>query len=266
MLLFGLMYLCTAKIGQTMPQQSILQQLQQQGHQFGAQKRIISERTKRGLFSSLVGLANSGMPLGNKEPDDDASVLKPKPYDFNEVEMTAIQAMVSLRDIIGDLLQRVGLNMPSLASLITRSEHGNEKVSPGFTESSNGGALSHLTSNKGTNMGIQLLRGLALSLPLLIPMATQIRRMSPDTSSAAATAAATMAQPLILPQMPIMLPDLYYNQAMHRRRGKRSTRVRRSISTLQRDPIVMAEHLFNGRAPFVRYLRQMEAKYAANNK
>lgn len=216
-----------------------------------------SNRIRRGLLSALTGLsgsshgmssavgnmlsnsnamgnsngANSGNAnLGNllasssnKEPENllaQAMQNKPKPYAFNDVEMTAIQAMISLRDILGDLLHRVGINIPSLASLITRSETDRKHpVTSLLTDSSSspGSLASALSSTKSSNAAL-LLRGLAISLPLLIPMATQIRRMSSDS------AAITPLNQLNLQQLQPLnfIPDPYYNQALHRRRGKRS--------------------------------------------
>ena len=258
------MWLCgTASIGHSLPAASnpavqILAQLQNQ--QVSPYTRLLSERAKRGLFSNLAGLATGGLTGGNKEPDEDASPLKPKPYDFNEVEMTAIQAMISLRDVIGVLLQKVGFNIPSLASLINRSENGVDKVSgsSGFLSDSSSSALSALTSTKSSNVGVQVLRGLALTLPLLIPMATQMRRNSLDSSLAPSL-------PISIPHMP-MYPDIYYNQAMHRRRGKRSINLGHdqkwaSAMTVPAFRGAAVQHLLNSR-PILSYLRRMEAKYA----
>lgn len=261
-LLLGLVWLSTATIAASFPAVAnqaaqVLAQLQNQPSS-PYTRLLLNERTRRGLFSSLAGIATSGL-VGNKEPTDEegASALKPskKPYDFNEVEMTAIQAMISLRDIIGDILQRVGLNIPSLASLITRSEGGPEKGTgaSAFLEQSSGSPLSGLTSTKSTNLGVQVLRGLALSLPLLIPMATQIRRMSPDHS------ASIPLQTLTMPQLPVMsYPDMYFNQAMHRRRGKRSLNLGHDQEASQLTVPVLSgsvvQHLLNNRQAIPRYL------------
>ncbi len=140
--------------------------------------------------------------------------------------MTAIQAMISLRDIIGELLQKVGFNIPG----ITRSSSGAADAgssSSGFLSSDSNGALSSFgsTATKSTNVGVQVLRGLALLSPLIIPMATQLRRMSPDYSSSfGSNSGLSLPSMSVVPPMPPMVfPDIYYNQAMHRRRGKRST-------------------------------------------
>lgn len=144
--------------------------------------------------------------------------------------MTAIQAMISLRDIIGELLQKVGFNIPG----ITRSSSGAADAgssSSGFLSSSSdsSGALSSFgsgsTATKSTSVGVQVLRGLALLSPLIIPMATQLRRMSPDYSSSfGSNSGLSLPSMSVVPPMPPMVfPDIYYNQAMHRRRGKRST-------------------------------------------
>jgi len=254
-------WLSTASLGHNLPAATssaaaVFSQVQNQP--LSSYNRLLTERAKRGLFSSLAGLASSGLAVGgNKEPDlEDATPAKPKPYDFNEVEMTAIQAMISLRDIIGDLLQRVGINIPSLASLVTRSETGAEKgTSTSALLADSPSALSTFTS-KTSNVGVQVLRGLALSLPLLIPMATQIRRMSPDTQ---------VTPTITIPSMP-MIPDLYYyNQAMHRRRGKRSLnygqvgkRAPARVKSSLHDAAV--EHMLSSR-PILDYLRKMGTKY-----
>ena len=147
--------------------------------------------------------------------------------------MTAIQAMISLRDIIGELLQKVGFNIPG----ITRSSSGAADTgsSSGFLSSDSNGALSSFgssTATKSTNVGVQVLRGLALLSPLIIPMATQLRRMSPDYSSSSSSfgsGSSGLSLPslpsmsVVPPMPPMVFPDIYYNQAMHRRRGKRST-------------------------------------------
>ena len=231
-------------------------------HNHASVNRILNERTKRGLFSSIAGLATGTLSSGNnKEPEEEIiAPLKPKPYDFNEVEMTAIQAMVSIRDIIGELLQKVGFNMPSLASLITRSENGADKTTAlSQLSDSSSSPLNSLTATKSTNVGVQVLRGLALSLPFIIPMATQLRRMSIDTPSVASI-------PLTqVPQM--MIPDIYYNQAMHRRRGKRSLNSQQTaamIVPLFRDSEAMS-HLLDSR-PILSYLQQMKTKYATRRK
>lgn len=233
-LLLGVLWLCLA-LGHSVS--------------IGGNHQQQQQRFKRGLLSTLVGLKGSQGGIGGisgssilnsiKEPDSDelAAASKPKPYEFNELEMTAIQAMVAVRDIIGDLMHRVGFNLPSsLASLITRSETSeDDKVNL------SGDTSSGVT--KAANVGV-LLRGLALSLPLLIPMATQIRRMSTDT-------------PMVVPrfaQLPFV-PDPYYNQALHRRRGRRSVQTltpERARSTIEQ--LEQVERI-------LRYLRQMEEKY-----
>lgn len=123
-----------------------------------------------------------------------------KPYQFNEAEMTAIQAIMAFRDVIGELLSKVGFNIPGLASIITRSDMNQVKTPVRVSE-----PLADSSIKSG--LGSALLRGVALSLPLLIPMATQIRRMS--------------AEPPYIPPIPF-IPDPYYDKALHRRRGKRS--------------------------------------------
>ncbi len=131
-----------------------------------------------------------------KDSDDEKDTEKIKPYDFNEAEMTAIQAIVALREVIGELLQKVGLSLPSLASIITRSDVNSIVKTPLQSEDAT-------ISSKASGLAV-LLRGIALSLPLLIPMATTIRRMSNDP---------------YVPPLPF-LPDPYYNAALHRRRGR----------------------------------------------
>jgi hypothetical protein len=131
-----------------------------------------------------------------KDSDDEKDTEKTKPYDFNEAEMTAIQAIVALREVIGELLQKVGLSLPSLASIITRSDVNSIVKTPLQAEDAT-------VSSKAGGLAV-LLRGIALSLPLLIPMATTIRRMSNDP---------------YVPPLPF-LPDPYYNAALHRRRGR----------------------------------------------
>jgi len=122
-----------------------------------------------------------------------------KPYEFNDAELTAIQAIVAFREVIGELLQKVGFNLPSIASIITRSDVNHMKTPMRVPEPE--------LDVKSGGIGSALLRGMALSLPLLIPMATQIRRMSTD--------------PPYIPPIPF-IPDPYYNRALHRRRGRRS--------------------------------------------
>ena len=124
-----------------------------------------------------------------------------KPYEFNDAELTAIQAIVAFREVIGELLQKVGFNLPTLASIITRSDMNHLKAPVRIPE-----PLED-SSGKASGLGSVLLRGMALSLPLLIPMATQIRRMS--------------AEPPYIPPIPF-IPDPYYDRALHRRRGRRS--------------------------------------------
>lgn len=131
-----------------------------------------------------------------KDSDDDKDLDLKKPYEFNDAEMTAIQAIVAFREVIGELLQKVGLNIPSLASIVTRSDINSIVKTPQVEEST--------TTAKSGGMAAVLLRGLALSLPLLIPMATQMRRMSTDP---------------YIPPLPF-IPDPYYNTALHRRRGR----------------------------------------------
>lgn len=248
-----------------------------------------SDRHKRGLFSNLAMLSElasgvgggggggsaasqlaSALSGGSKDPDADetsatSSVSKPIPYKFTSTEMTAIQAMVSLRDIISELLQKVGFNIPGIASFITRSEAGVDKTAAaaaasnnGYgilaaeTSSSNSNPFSAFTSSKSTNVGVQVLRGLALLSPLIIPMASQLRRMSPDSSSshfASSSSLPSLPMPMV-PPMPMLIPDIYYNQAMHRRRGKRSA------GELQQQQLQM--HPLLNSAALHRYLQALE--------
>lgn len=177
---------------------------------------------------------------------------KKKPYHFNEIELTAIQALVSIRDVIGELLHRVGINIPTFTSLVNRSEGDKLKTSsvPAFLLSgAGGGSTSPLLALKSSNAA-SLLRGLALSLPLLIPMANQLRRMSVDNAPVAAVA--PLRNPF--PVSSQMLFDPYYNQALHRRRSRRSATstilpARRPLSDSSLDYIVTAlerfERLYN---------------------
>lgn len=234
-----------------------------------------SDRHKRGLFSNLAMLSEfasgggggggsagaslaSALSGGSKDPDADdstAASIKPIPYKFTSTEMTAIQAMISLRDIISELLQKVGFNIPGISSFITRSEAGVDK-----TAASNNGygilaadtpsssnPFSAFTSSKSTNMGVQVLRGLALLSPLIIPMATQLRRMSPETSSSHFTSSLPSLPMPMVPPMPMIIPDIYYNQAMHRRRGKRSL----PLGEAQQHPLLNSAALH-------RYLQALE--------
>lgn len=206
-------------------------------------------RTRRGIFHTLAGLSNTGNGVNAgslltsiKDHDDEESApSKPKPYFFNDMELTAIQAIVSLRDMIGVLLKRAGINIPaSLASLITRSENAEKGAPASFLLPDSSGASS-LANVKSNNMAL-LVRGLALSLPLLIPMATQIRRMSTDN----------VVPQFQLPQFPLM-PDPYYDQALHRRRGKRS------VNRMAMNMPVSSEQILHN-------MRLMEAKYGNKRK
>jgi hypothetical protein len=154
-----------------------------------------------------------------------------KPYEFNEAELTAIQAIVAFREVIGELLQKVGFNLPSLASIITRSDLNSIKPPVRVAETLEDSSVQFKTGGLGTT----LLRGMALSLPLLIPMATQIRRMSAD--------------PPYIPPIPF-IPDPYYDRALHRRRG------RRSLSTNTQDyyRLKQLEHI-------VRQIESMSKQY-----
>ncbi|XP_054156821.1 dual specificity protein kinase shkD-like [Oppia nitens] len=132
-----------------------------------------------------------------------------KPYEFNDAEMTAIQAIVAFREVIGELLQKVGFNLPSLASIITRSDMNHVKA-PVRVQAAAQTLEAADSVVKSTGIAGALLRGMAISLPLLIPMATQIRRMSNEPTV-----------PPYIPAIPF-IPDPYYNRALHRRRGRRS--------------------------------------------
>ncbi|KAH9425176.1 hypothetical protein DERP_013407 [Dermatophagoides pteronyssinus] len=246
---------------------------------------VESRRNGRGLFSTLSGLGNVAAAaaagsslLAGKDPDDDDNIVnhlssssssssngKGKPYAFNDVEMSALQTMISIRNIIGDLFHKVGFNLPSsLASLITRSSDPNglddDKHSLLSSDSSAANILS--TAASKVNAGL-LIRGLALSLPLLIPMANQIRRMSSDgaplplqpfassSSSSSVPTSSLMAAPITfqLPQF-----DPYgYDRALHRRRGKRSaTALSESTQRMLRR---------QEQQRILRYLKQMEEMY-----
>lgn len=203
-------------------------------------------RVRRGIINTLTKLHTVGTLLsagtGQHSTGGMSSLLfadnsvteaesnKRKPYHFNDVELTAIQALVSIRDVIGELLHRVGINIPAFASLINRSEGDKLKASiPSFLMGSVNSPLAIKSSNAAS-----LLRGLALSLPLLIPMATQLRRMSVDN---------TPSIPLrnSFPVSSQMLFDPYYNQALHRRRSKRSTKIMpRPLSDSSLEHIVKA--------------------------
>ncbi|OTF76373.1 hypothetical protein BLA29_006241, partial [Euroglyphus maynei] len=236
-----------------------------------------SSRKSRGLFSTLSGLGNVAAAaaagsslLGGKDPDDhddigsnlvnhlssSSSSSKGKPYAFNDVEMSALQTMISIRNIIGDLLHKVGVNLPSsLASFITRSSDQNGDLNEKHSLLSADSGATNLLSSK-VNAAL-LLRGLALSLPLLIPMANQIRRMSTDGSASSPTVASSpsfsalpasslMVAPFQLPQF-----DPYgYDRALHRRRGKRSAT---SLSETTQRMLRREEQ-----QRILRYLRQME--------
>jgi len=129
---------------------------------------------------------------------------KPKPYEFNDAELTAIQALVAFREVIGELLQKVGIGWPNLGSILSNADNLNTKTNLQYSNEEALAAAS-ATATKGTaGFASALLRGVALSLPLLIPMATTIRRMSTDQ---------------YVPPLPF-IPDPYYNSAMHRRRGR----------------------------------------------
>ncbi|KAH9521410.1 hypothetical protein DERF_005071 [Dermatophagoides farinae] len=261
-----------------------------------------SRRNGRGLFSTLSGLGNVAVAaaagsslLGGKDPDDDdissnlvnhlsasasssssssSNANKAKPYAFNDVEMSAIQTMISIRNIIGDLLHKVGVNLPSsLASLITRSsDHNNEKHSL-LSTGGDSAAASILSSASSKVNAALLIRGLALSLPLLIPMANQIRRMSTDSgvlsapppppSSSSSFTSASQSLSASLPTSSLMVPpfqlpqfDPYgYDRALHRRRGKRSI----TATTLSESTQRMLR--LREQQQILRYLRQMEEMY-----
>ena len=151
-----------------------------------------------------------------------------KPYEFNDAELTAIQAIVAFREVIGELLQKVGFNLPNLASIITRSDMNHIKTPVRLPE-----PLAD-SSVKSGGLGTALLRGMALSLPLLIPMATQIRRMSAD--------------PPYIPPIPF-IPDPYYDRALHRRRGRRSVPTTQDLYRLKQ-----LEHI-------VRQINSMRRQY-----
>ena len=143
-----------------------------------------------------------------------------KPYEFNDAEMTAIQTIMAFRDVIGELLGKVGFNIPTLASIITRSDMNHVKAPVRVSEPL---AASPAKSGGFTSA---LLRGVALSLPLLIPMATQIRRMS--------------AEPPYIPPIPF-IPDPYYDKALHRRRGRRSVPMPYRINQLKQLEIILRQ-------------------------
>lgn len=216
-------------------------------HLVAPKQPIINQRSARGLLTALSGLSNVATRtnlLVSKDPDMDSNggssgVVtasssssngnKLKPYAFNDVEMSAIQAMISLRNIIGDLLHKFGVNIPSsLASLITRSEVSSVANSGNSETAAN--ALSSLLSSASSKVNAALiLRGLALSLPLLIPMANQLRRMSTENNPvfvpSSGTSMPLSSQASMQSMMPPLLPhfDPYgYDRAAHRRRGKRS--------------------------------------------
>lgn len=116
----------------------------------------------------------------SKQGDD-----KKEPYSFNETELSTIQAIVAFRQVFNELVEKVAMAWPALASVIVRSDSspiaGNAATS---TPSRHHASLSALSSSSGalgsrSRLGTALLRGMTLSLPLLIPMApTIIRRMS----------------------------------------------------------------------------------------
>ena len=188
--------------------------------------------------------------------------------------MSAIQTMISIRNIIGDLLHKVGVNLPSsLASLITRSsDHNNEKHSL-LSTGGDSAAASILSSASSKVNAALLIRGLALSLPLLIPMANQIRRMStdsgvlsapqPPSSSSSSFTSASQSLSASLPTSSLMVPpfqlpqfDPYgYDRALHRRRGKRSI----TATTLSESTQRMLR--LREQQQILRYLRQMEEMY-----
>lgn len=262
---------------------------------------IINQRSARGLLTALSGLSNVATRtnlLVSKDPDMDSSggssgVVtassslsngnKLKPYAFNDVEMSAIQAMISLRNIIGDLLHKFGVNIPSsLASLITRSEVSSVANSANSETAAN--ALSSLLSSASTKVNAALiLRGLALSLPLLIPMANQLRRMSTENNPVFVPSSSGTSMPLASQaSMQSMIPPLFphfdpygYDRAAHRRRGKRSAPMFSTTSTYGTNNVNAENTLlspninrllkYTEQQRILSYLRQLNEIYGIGN-
>lgn len=141
--------------------------------------------------------------LKDSDEEDDK---KDNGYQFTEAELSAIQALLSFRQVITELLDKVTISWPNLAQMILRSE----PTSPiNRTPLAGSGQETEITKSSG--LGTTLLRGVALSLPFLLPMAPILKRMSTGTNIYTGPG-----------PMPPFIPDFYYNAATHRRRMGRS--------------------------------------------
>lgn len=132
--------------------------------------------------------------------------------------MSAIQTITAFRQVIGEVFEKLAIAWPALASVIVRSDGGADiNRSPIKIPSS-----EDQPATKSSGYGTALLRGMALSLPLLLPMAPLIaKRMSssgfvqhPSVQSAAPGVLGSIAAPSVL-----NYPSPYPYYATHRRLG-----------------------------------------------